>query len=254
MTTRTNWISNVGAGLTNTLPRLTPLLANTIAESYLDDVAGGWVPTDVGDPNGEGAPSNSVSEPDAIAAIVTLEVAKLRTISVTIPVDITFTITDNYDSTVTTADIVDGMEATLQEQLDGHLFDTNVAVSAYDWASPITVVRDGGELAASERVDVQTAIGNGNFQDPAAMAVHWARTMYAIGETYMAYQLYSNDEMESVAVWITKYTDTTYTTLDNTFTDGDYTVTRNGFVIFVNTVTGKVQDALVHPLETRTLT
>jgi len=254
VTTRTNWVTNVAAGLTNVLPRLTTETSKSLVETYLNDVAGGWDADNTSEPNGSGTPNNEISIQNAVRAIEVQEIQKLQTITVTIPVNIKFTLTDSYDSELSEDDIIESMETILENKFENHLFDTNVSAVQYNWSSPVTTNRDSGILTPSDRVNIQSDVNNGDFSDPAASALHWVRTMNSVDETYMATQLYSNPDMESVCIWIKKFTDINYDTLDGTFIDGEQTVTRAGYAIFVNKLSGKVQDALVHPIEIRSNT
>ena len=230
--------------------------AKTEVETYLSSVAGGWNPDDVGEPNGDGVPTNSDTPLQAAEAIFDQQIDDTKTITTTVDVTLKLTQTGSFSSGVSSASIVNALKTIMEARITSELdIDSGIQFVEADWDNANTDLRETGLLDSAEKVEIQNNISNNLvLVDPASIATNYVRNTYNLNNTWISEKAYNRGTNYPIIVYIGKYTDTTYATQDTTFIDGDYTVTYEGYVVQVDPDTHRVQTCSVYPTQTRTLT
>jgi len=223
MATLDQWKTNVGQLIMLRLPNHDLDSARALALSWLN-ANGGWIPDNVGDPTGEGhASSSNTSVADAVKS---LELAKVKTITVDFPVVLRASITGSFGSGSTAGDILALFQANLESRVSEILGTTNknaLKPISFTWGSATTTLRTTGDFDVTKRASVATEITsntNHNLIDVAAIATNHARSFLGLDATWVSSFVYSKDNNAEtpVSVEIKKYTDTSYSVLDTNAT------------------------------------
>lgn len=226
MATLDQWKTNVGQLIMIRLPNHDLDSARALATSWLSD-NGGWIPDDVGDPSGEGEVSaTDIEVADAVRA---LELARTKTVTVEFPVTLITSITGSFGSGTTAGDIVELFQEKLESRLSeliGVDQKNTVKILSYDWLAGKTTLRSTGLFDVDDRTGVEQEISEGgegggsNLMDPAAIATSHIRNFLGLDNTWVSTFVYSkdNDDQTPVSVEIKKYTDTSYSVLDDSAT------------------------------------
>lgn len=222
MATLDQWKTNVGQLIMLRLPNHDLDSARALATAWLSD-NGGWIPDDVGDPEGEGL--LPVTDEEVADEVKALEIGRTKTVIIEFPVTMKTSITGNFGDGATASDIV----SLFQETLENRLYDligydqkNTIKILSFDWLAGKTTLRSTGLFDTDVRTDIQTEITDAeagigtNLIDPAAIATGHIRNFLGLDNTWISTFVYSkdNDGESPVSVEIKKYTDTSYSTLD----------------------------------------
>jgi hypothetical protein len=226
MATLDQWKTNVGQLIMIRLPNHDLDSARALATSWLSD-NGGWIPDDVGDPTGEGeVTATDIEVADEVRA---LELARTKTVTVQFPVILKTTITGSFGSDSTGGDIVELFQEKLETRLSeliGVDQENTIKILSYDWLAGKTTIRTTGLFDVDDRTGVEQEISEGgegggsNLIDPAAIATKHIRNFLGLDSTWVSTFVYSKDNNAEtpVSVEIKKYTDTSYSVLDDSAT------------------------------------
>src|SRR5690606_10602198 len=129
-----DWIKNAAGLLMDLLPGFSHEDAKPLVETYLVDEAGGWVPEDNGEPNGEGVPDSGEEPSDAAIALSTSAVADTKTVTITVPVNVTVSYTGSFPTGTSTADIVNASKTALQNAIADQLAGSGFEYNSISWA------------------------------------------------------------------------------------------------------------------------
>ncbi len=253
--TRDGWLNNGATYLMGIAPLYDFELARTALETYLTAEAGGWV-EDGGEPeNGHGEPLSEETFVEAADAIFAAQVGETVTVSVSVPVLVNLTVTGRYASEVNAETIRTDLQTVIEDRIQT-LNGKGLSIADIDFdATTEEFIRTTGELNAAARVAVQTHITTEpELTDPVAKAVVHLRNTFSLNNTWMAYRHYLNAGDAPSIIFVKKYTNTSYTTVDETFVDGSDIVTYEGYIVYVNRNTLYVQTVIINPTQTRTPT
>jgi hypothetical protein len=253
--TRDSWLSNGALYLMSIAPLYDYDTALIAMETYLTAEAGGWVEDGGEPPGGEGAPDNEDTHMEAADTIYATEVSESVTVEVTVPVTVTLTVSGRFASAVSAETIRTNYQVEIENRIQA-LNEKGLLIDNIDFDTTTeTFVRTTGELNPAARVAVQTHITTASeITDPVAVAVTHLRVTQALVNTWMAYRHYINNEDAPSIIFVQKYTNTSYITVDETFVDGGDTVTYEGYIVYVDRSTLYVQTVIVYPTQTRTPT
>tara|TARA_B100000745_G_scaffold163688_2_gene107095 strand:- start:5171 stop:5938 length:768 start_codon:yes stop_codon:yes gene_type:complete len=254
--TKEEWIRNSTISLMSLSPGYDYDTAKVEIAAYLANTAGGWNPNDVGDPNGEGAPTNNNTPEQAATAINALEISETRTLTATVDVSLKITQTGSFASGTSTTAVVNALKALMETRIETELGSSaGIEFVDADWDNATTSEREGGALNSTQRVAVQTSITTDPvLVDPAAIASAYVRNRYSLDNTWIAKTIYNRGPNYPIMVTVRKYTTSSYATEDTTYIDGDDTVTYAEYVVQIDSNTHRVQTCSVYPPETRTPT
>lgn len=217
MATLEGWKTNIGSLLIRRLPGNDLEAGRALATAYLSSI-GGWVPDDVGDPTGDGAPVDDPSDESVVEEIVGQQLDRSRTIVVDVPVIVRASVSGAFATGTSDSDVMDALEADVEARVAAALSGSSLEVISYEWGDrTIETSRNDGALSVGERTALQASISGGDLLDPAAQAVSWLRELLGLTDTWMASEVYSRDASQSsaVAVTIVRHTSTAYTALSS---------------------------------------
>lgn len=209
--------------------------ARALVDAHLISL-GGWVPSDENLPEGEGAPNGGSTETQAADAIETAQLARINTLTITVPVVLEMQIPGNFASGTSESEMVTSLQSSIESRVSGVLSDLNgFSIDSYTWASVSSSNRAGGTLNQSAMQSVDTEVKAGApFEDPAAIATAHARESLGLNDTWVATSLYLRTT-GTLGVTIEKFTANTYST-DDGGVDYHYVVSLDRTTLDVQTV------------------
>jgi len=210
--TLSGWTTETVSLVLGQLPLQTYDSANVLTQNYLSSV-GGWKPDTTTDPTGFGAPVDGSTSATAAATIVSNQLARMHHVTATVTVDLTMDILANLSAGQTDSAILTQISSIIQDTMITQLASTTMTLSGVTNVAG-TVSADGA-TTATQRVDVETAITANTYQnDPRAIGVVKARSMFGLDNTWSVQSYYTEDNSE-ISIMVQKYTDTTFATIDS---------------------------------------
>ena len=179
--TLNGWKLTTSTLLISKLPSQTYDSSVVLIDNYLSDV-GGWV-ADVGQPaTGEGEPVNGATPDTAVADILLDQSTHVYRLSANIALNLKLEYVANLSAGLSDADVIDQMTAGITSFMQNQLSSSPMEFVSIDAISgPIT---NGAYLDSAQRIAIQSAIANDNYQnDPRAAALVAAQNLYALEST-----------------------------------------------------------------------
>lgn len=207
-----SWKTDTAIILLGTLPLQTLDSANVLVEDYLS-ATGGWVPEDPSDPVGPGEPASGETSPQAAQSIADEQLERVYNIDIAANIKVNFNLVQNLDPGLTDNDVIILIEETVNNFIADQFGCTNMElaeVTDFD-----TDIQRGGTTTADIRVMANAEVESGNkLIDPVAISLDLARDRFGLDDKWNVVYIYNEPDQDIVAQ-VEKYTDTTYTLLDN---------------------------------------
>jgi len=213
--TLNSWKVTVSIGIVEKLPLQDQQSAFILAEDFLA-TTGGWVPDDPLDPTGPGVPASGVTTEEAIQIIFDNNLDRIYSIDAQGTATFNITFEDILTEGLSDADVLLAIEAKFRDFVESQFTGTNMEFVQLDSFTGTVL---NGPTDAAERVALQSLItGGGKLTNPRAIALSAARARFALNPTFNVTYLYT-EENKDLFILLNKYTDTTYQTIDTSFTE-----------------------------------
>lgn len=211
--TLNGWKLTTSTLLISKLPSQTYDSSVVLIDNYLSDV-GGWV-ADAGQPStGDGEPANGATPDTAVSEILLDQSAHVYRLSANMTLNLKLEYVANLSAGLSDSDVIDQMSAGITEFIQNQLDSSPmnfVTISAI--TGPVT---NGAYLDSTQRISIQSAIVNNNYQsDPRAAAMAAAQNLYALDSTWSIDAYYIATD-HPIIVSIKKYTSDQYIDIDPT--------------------------------------
>lgn len=247
---RDDFVRNAAIQLMATVPGFDYDAAVTTVLSHITD-GGGWVVEDGEPVNGEGEPQSGESIEEAVDAIEQSQLTRTKTLFVEVPIVVRLAVTGSYANGTTDSDILTASQNAIQARIETVTRD-GLEVKTFDFDNAELDLRDSGILTTQNKLDIQSEITNEVvLTDPCAIAVAYARRVYGLDLTWMAWKLHRRST-GPIHVFIKKFTTSGYTTVDESFEDDGDSVTYEGYVVVVEPTALAVSTCLISPKRIRT--
>lgn len=247
---RDDYVRNAAIQLMGKVPGFDYDAAVTSVLSYITS-GGGWALEPDEPVNGEGEPVSGDTIEEAVAAITADQFARTKTLFIEVPIVVRLAVTGSYASGTTDEDILTASQSAIQARIETVTRD-GLEVKSFDFDNADLELRDTGILTTQNKLDIQSEITNEVvLTDPCAIAVAYARRVYGLDLTWMAWKLHRKTT-GPIHVFIKKFTTSGYTTADTSFEDGDDSVTYEGYVVVIEPTSLAVSTCLISPKRIRT--
>lgn len=227
------WNETVALGLVKKLPLQNIDSAFALSQNYLAN-NGGWIPDDPGEPIGFGSPATGETLEQAIQSIFNQQIAQIYTADITGSLTFNITLNKNLAVGLSDSDVFFNVEADLSSIIEEQLKDTSLEIVAIpSFSGTIST----GATDTVERVGLQALLtSGGKLSNPKAIALSSARAEFNLDNTHNVRYLYTESGKEYF-VSIVKYTDTTYSTVDQNATK-EYSIRLNrlSYKVFSGTI------------------
>ena len=255
MATKSEWLKNTAALLTQTAPRYDYSTAFSQASAYLVNDAGDWLADSGEASDGEGEPTNGETPSQAAQSIYTAHLNETRTVTISLPVTLDLTLTGSYADGVGTSTILTSLQSQITQRIND-MVTSGIDVKTIDFGTATkSFLRTSGNTTAAQRETIQSEIETAsNLTDPAAIASSYVRSTYGLDNTWIAEKVYVRSGTDIIVVQVKKYTTTAYSTIDDDFIDGSNTVTYEGYFVFLDNNSLSVQSVIISPKRTTTPT
>lgn len=211
MTNLAAWKDTVVVNLIAKLPLQTYETALAYVEDYLSSI-GGWVPVDIGDPTGDGAPVNGFTETQAADAIMNAQFARIYSCDLNVSANLKINFHVNLLANQDDASVIASIQTSLQDWIANQF--TNAKVTIDDVTLVTGTITEGGVLSRTSQIALNNLVAGPNkLLDPRAIALKTARNTYTLDNTWMVSRSYTEDSKDIVCV-IEKYQTTSYLARD----------------------------------------
>ena len=213
MSTLSGWRTSAANRLVEELPLQTFDSSILLIDAYLASI-GGWVPNDVSDPTGEGAPVNGDTPLEAVTAIVVQQLTHMHRLDATLQVNLTLQFVSNLAPGQSDDDIRSQMQPLIETLL---AVEFNSSILNFSDLTLLTgPIINGGTIDAIQRVEINESIVGASFgHDPRAVAVNAARNIYSLDILWNVETFYT-EIGQPIMVIIKKYTNSDYISVDST--------------------------------------
>jgi len=221
--TLNGWRTSATNGLVESIPLQTFDDALILVDEYIATV-GGWIPSEITDPTGEGVLNTGESPTEAIASIVDGRLDRVHRLQATMNVEVNLDFITNFAIGQSDEDIIAQMQPLIEAFVQRQL--TKSPLSYVGVTDLSGVLLRGGDLNAQERVDLEVDLAAGQtLQSPLAVAVRTARTLYGLDNTWTANTVYTEPNSPIVVI-IRKFVDTSFASLEQGI-DQQYVINVN---------------------------
>jgi hypothetical protein len=222
VTTLIDFINNSAELLISELPLESFNSSTQRIYAYVSDV-GGWIPDDPLQPFGDGHLANNYTEAQVANDIKTQEYSAIYdlnfTVTVTLNVQGVSKLTSGLSNDSAATSLANQISTFLKNKINQSSLPIRLdttSIQTYDVNNSVF----GGNTTQTIRENIASSIANEattKIVDYKALAVKYVRNTYGIDNTWNVLNIYTNAN-SPIVVMIRKYTDTTYSALDNTDT------------------------------------
>lgn len=214
--TRENFINNAALIISNKVPLTSYEDARTSVETVVNNI--GWVPDEITDTFGIGHLANNKTDQVIAQEIIDSKINDIKTIDATINLNIKMKYILSVDSNQTEAAQREHISSYINSYLT-NVLENNTTADLVNIQTIIGPLDTSGYTTATERLAIYGKLSDTNSDDPMVIALQYVKNNYTNYDSKYNVSLIYTDNSKHLAIKIQKYTDLTFSTLDNSSTD-----------------------------------
>ncbi len=206
--TLAEWKAEVLAGIIVTLPMQDETYSTPLVDAYVN-ANGGWVPDSLLDPTGDGHLANSATPETAISEIVAAEYSRIYESSLSITLDLNYSVFANLAPNLNEDDIRAALSTPFRDMISDYLISKGFTVS--NLVLEETNSTEDGVYSSARRVAMEAETP---LHSVSAIALAEARIRFGLNNLWSISHAYVRDDSQNVAMILRKYTTLSFSTID----------------------------------------